>query len=157
VTCSIPDCDRPVKCRALCAGHYSRLLRKGTTGSAELWDRQRKPCVIDGCDRLARAYSLCTGHRSRAGRGDLRPDVPLGVRAPLTYSGVHQLVSRTLGPASDHLCIDCLGPANEWAYDGADPDEVVHEGRRFSRDVQHYMPMCIPCHRRFDQTNRDAA
>jgi len=53
---------------------------------------------------------------------------------------------------------DCGRTAAEWAYDNADPDELVAivngAPRRYSLDNDRYQPMCKPCHRRFDHTHR---
>jgi hypothetical protein len=45
--------------------------------------------------------------------------------------------------------------AREWAYDRLDPDEKIEAdgsdaGMLFSVDPGHYLPMCKPCHARFD-------
>lgn len=152
--CSVTDCTKPAKCRGWCVGHYTRWVRTGDTGPSELWDRKRKPCAVADCDRLARAYGYCEGHRSRNDRGDLRPDVPLGQKPPVTYSGAHSRVAKARGKAADHACVDCGNPAQEWAYDGLDEHEVTDGPRRFSRNPAHYMPMCVPCHRAFDMRHR---
>lgn len=59
------------------------------------------------------------------------------------------------GPVTDLDCIECGGPANEWAYDGTDPTERVwlSEGKyavRYSVWPEFYMPMCFGCHRKRD-------
>lgn len=48
-------------------------------------------------------------------------------------------------------CISCGGSADEWAYDGTDPTEVVNDaGQRYSQWPEFYMPLCLPCHRSKD-------
>jgi hypothetical protein len=53
---------------------------------------------------------------------------------------------------------DCGRPASDWAYDHSDPDELVTTVRgalcRYSLDSDKYLPLCRPCHRRFDNAHR---
>lgn len=71
-----------------------------------------------------------------------------------TYYTAHERVRTLRGSASEHHCVDCAGPALEWAYDHADPAELSQEihGRKltYSADPYHYQPRCHPCHVRFD-------
>lgn len=66
----------------------------------------------------------------------------------LTYTGIHRRLERDRGKASEFECVGCGEPAQEWAYDHLDLDEA---GRPLSMKVEHYHPMCISCHRRFDK------
>lgn len=76
-------------------------------------------------------------------KGDLRYPVGLVV--------AHRRVWKLWGPASRYRCIDCLGPAKDWAYDGTDPTErLVMEsrdrGQRYSQYPEFYAPKCKKCH-----------
>ena len=61
---------------------------------------------------------------------------------------------RWRGKASTFTC-PCGAPAAEWAYDHADPDELIGEknGRPvpYSLYLDHYRPLCQSCHKRLDQ------
>lgn len=77
----------------------------------------------------------------------------------LAYNRAHAAVRKERGRAAEHACAHCGMPAQEWAYDNADPDEQLTETRwpiRFSTDPAHYFPLCAPCHRRFDLEARCA-
>lgn len=66
------------------------------------------------------------------------------------YEAVHARLCRDLGNARDHLC-GCGEQAAEWAYDHEDKDERVDDrGRPYSLDPEHYVPMCVACHRKKD-------
>lgn len=117
------------------------------------------PCSVDACDRPSRAKKggLCGGHKKRAFYGEPL-DTPLQGRGEhldpsrATYRGMHKMVESRNGKASEHLCVGCLGQASEWAYDHEDDDQVYRpDGKAYSRSFDHYLPMCVPCHRRFDR------
>ena len=94
----------------------------------------------------------------RAGGRD--PDMPWP-EGPVGYFIAHKRVQAIYGPAKNHACKHCDGPAAEWAYDGDDPDEYggpVFDRRRRSSSVmrwsgkpQHYMPLCKRCHIKYDR------
>lgn len=75
-----------------------------------------------------------------------------------TYVAMHIRVAKARGSAKLQDCILCSEPAQEWAYDGDDPDEVLGFSygywMSFSRDIEHYVPMCVRCHRRHDRDAR---
>lgn len=80
-----------------------------------------------------------------------KPGVP-------SYAAVHARINVGLGPARVYMC-DCGKRAAEWAYDGLDEDQ--HYGRTaygsmvfYSSNLDHYKPMCIPCHRKLDSDRR---
>lgn len=75
------------------------------------------------------------------------------------YRAAHMRVQAARGHATSYPCVgECGSPAADWAYDNSDPDEVVTtvngKPRRYSLDSDRYAPMCRPCHRRFDRTQR---
>lgn len=89
-------------------------------------------------------YARRTGSKSPVWRG-----------RNIKYRSAHTRVVRLWGKAAQYPCVSCGGPAEEWAYDGADPDELVGgQGccteLRYSPDPEFYMPLCKPCHRHRD-------
>lgn len=72
-----------------------------------------------------------------------------------SYDAVHLRVRAARGPASQHVCVDCGGPAEEWSYDHADPDEKSETRGNslvtFSTDLVHYVPRCVRDHRAYDR------
>ena len=65
------------------------------------------------------------------------------------------MLTRVRGKASQYNCAGCGGPAKQWAYDHADPDEKNGE-HAFSLKPEHYDPLCLSCHSKRDyiQGNR---
>jgi len=81
----------------------------------------------------------------------------------ISYAGAHWRIRKTKGSASEHACIECGRTAEQWAYDGLDPDE--HSGPagpgsewtcRYSGKPEHYAPMCRSCHKAFDNEQRQS-
>jgi endogenous inhibitor of DNA gyrase (YacG/DUF329 family) len=114
-------------------------------------------CDIPGCDKQrGYGYRYCVMHFARIKRhGD--PDTVLrNERIPdPAYRTVHQRLQRDRGRASDYPCAGgCGRPAAQWAYDNADPDErtSIENGYvvPYSTSADHYQPLCVPCHKRFD-------
>lgn len=73
------------------------------------------------------------------------------------YRNAHNAVRAERGPANLHQCIWCLGDAEQWAYDHADPNELTDSGRPYSLTTAHYRPMCTRCHRVYDRLHRTRA
>lgn len=76
---------------------------------------------------------------------------PLRRREIISYFGVHRRIKRDRGLATTHRCIDCDQPAQQWSYDGGDPDELYYDppGKRrlaYSMDQEWYSPRCRSCH-----------
>jgi hypothetical protein len=69
---------------------------------------------------------------------------------PCNYSTAHNRCTRLWGSARLHPCIECGNPAEQWSYDGTDPDELCgfQKGymRLYSRHPEFYMPLCRACH-----------
>jgi hypothetical protein len=130
-TCTIDGCQKPHASRGWCAMHLTR------------WKRHGDPLTVH-------KVGLPAGHT----RPDLRADVP-------GYSALHKRIRKDKGSATLHTCITCGGQATEWAYDHADPAEHTSTERGsigfpYSTDLDHYVPMCRPCHRSSDKVRRTA-
>jgi hypothetical protein len=71
------------------------------------------------------------------------------------YIQAHVRVKSARGAAREHKCIQCGARAAHWAYDHGDPGERTDpdEGP-YSLKSEHYRPMCVRCHKRFDMAWR---
>lgn len=135
--------------------HYTRWKRHGSTD-----DRFPKTCTVGGCDRPFYAKDMCSMHYKRLdpntnGKYDRRGEKNPGwVGVAAGYGTAHGRVRRARGPASQHLCQGCGEGADQWAYDNADTEEkrglVNGSEVRYSLSVEHYLPLCVPCHKSFD-------
>lgn len=76
------------------------------------------------------------------------------------YSAQHNHTVKIRGSAKNYDCVTCGKAAEEWSYDGLDPDEVTgtHVGSPvvYSLDPAHYVPRCKPCHRAIDRDRKRA-
>lgn len=60
-TCTIEDCEKPIKCRGLCNMHYRRWWRRG--GDTDTGPTESQPrCTVDSCDRPRRLRGRCRMH-----------------------------------------------------------------------------------------------
>lgn len=121
--CSVDGCARLHYGKGFCRLHYDRVRARGTTDLVTT--RRPRPDMA--------------GANNRGWRGDA-----------VSTDGAHRRVRKARGPASDYPCVECGGPAKEWAYDHLDPDERHHPHGPFSLKIEHYQPMCVRCHRHFD-------
>lgn len=114
-----------------------------------------------GQDNTVRTSDLTTGNTKSC--GCLRASVgrEIGLRGRVdqpSYKTAHMRVYRDRGKASYQACVDCRAPADDWSYDGTDPDELLapqREGEapmRYSAKPAHYSPRCKPCHRVYDRS-----
>lgn len=164
--CTVDGCTRKPRSLGspLCETHYYRQRRTGTV--AEPKRVYGTTCVIDGCD----AAATCSGKGSRGAdegycrlhylrikrRGDPHyehkgANVPKWTGADATNRAVHQRVRALRGSARGWCCADCSNPAFHWSYDHTDPNEKVDpEKGPYSVHLDHYVPRCVPCHKRFD-------
>ena len=117
--------------------------------------------VEDGvkCEQRHWGNGYCRKHNARY----LRHGDPLfytheRVEQP-SYYGAHNRVKSRRGSASQYMCA-CGAQARDWAYDHADPDELTAVIRHrtgsvstapYSASIDHYIPMCRPCHLAFDR------
>jgi hypothetical protein len=100
----------------------------------------------------ARAYGAATCVACRSKEGIRNPNWR---GAAIGYGAAHERVRATRGEVSQYQCEHCrTKPAQHWAYDHQDPEAQVEEGKRdkgpYSSDPSRYVPLCVPCHKRFD-------
>lgn len=116
-------------------------------------------CVVTDCTREMKytGKGWCQTHYHRWWRTGTIEVVPKELPSQVTYRAAHSRISRLWGEASNYPCIECCSPANEWAYDGTDPEENQEDIRGqwpvvFSPWPEFYMPLCFPCHRLRDRS-----
>lgn len=158
--CSVEGCNRSHHSqRGLCRTHYFRWYRTGDVGSPEIWDKAPKPCTVPGCEKRAIAKGYCWRHYQRVRAHGDPSDVshrPRGENNPswrgdaVGYHGAHMRLRNARGSATAQLCIQCGMSAVHWAYDHADPNELQSDLGPYSTDLDHYRPMCVPCHKLLD-------
>ena len=154
--CSVDGCDHPARLRGWCNAHYQRWRVHGDpTAGGRLRDGRRTPCSVDGCERQVVAWGWCEAHYRRWRRtGDIgvSPVRELGSGEDVSYNTAHRRVAEAKGRAALHICVECGGQAQEWAYDHADPNVRIAsgnpriEGMLYSLNPDHYQPMCKSCH-----------
>lgn len=162
--CAIESCQREARSRGYCSAHYDRVRRNGEPGEVAV--RRRNPgaeCAVDGCSRPVDARGYCAAHYVRWKKtGDPgSADIELRSKgADIGYGAAHSRVGRVKGKAASYACVACAGPAEQWAYDHADPnarraptDALLGAGMLYSADPDHYQPMCRPCHAAFDRAH----
>ena len=165
-TCSVGGCEARVKSRGWCNSHYERWRLTGDVGADRPighFHPERDGCSVEGCGRPYLAVGFCALHWKRNDIwGDPNYVTPLGFKVNanawkgkgVTYAGAHRRLLRYRGLATVYACVRCGGPAHQWSYDHADPDErfgtVGGYVIPYSADPDHYRPMCRSCHKRFD-------
>jgi hypothetical protein len=166
--CAAPGCEGLGRSPGVpyCELHYYRLYRNGQLDPVRPQRKTGGPCAVDGCDDLDIDIGMCAKHATRTRRhGDptvcILPEDRNLARGPnnpswagdgVGYDGAHMRVEAAKGSASNHACIDCGNAARHWSYDHADPNELIG-GRGsypYSADPDHYVPRCVPCHKKFD-------
>lgn len=120
-------------CRCACGTETEVRTNKLTGG----WTRS--------CGCLAREEVI---NRNRSRKGEPRPSAR---RSDAGYSAAHHRIYRAMGKASDCTCVNCGNGAAHWSYTHDDPNELLDDrGRSYSLSPSHYVPRCVPCHKRYD-------
>ena len=171
-TCSLKTCSEPTKRMGLCYGHYMKQWRYGTPtpdfpprytdltgrrfGNLTVIERVGSTwaCRCDcGAETNVRAGDLNRGTVESCGDRSTHRRI----ESP-GYGAVHDRLRVDRGNARDFRCVDCDQPAFHWSYDHCDPNELhTPEGYAYSVDPDHYLPRCVPCHKRFDLDRIDSA
>lgn len=154
------ECDAAAVRRRRAAKPSAQAAAKQRQEMADLAVQRLKRCARRDCRKVLPLESFSRSSRTADGRyaycrecckaidAARRPKLPW---VPPTYSGVHQRMPSLEGRA----CWQCGDPAEQWAYDHDDPNELVSEkGLPYSLDQARYKPMCRPCHGRFDLEHR---
>lgn len=166
-TCRVDDCDKPIKRKDLCYSHYMKDWRYGTPTPEHprrhqaLEGRRFGTLVVHERVGILWRCACDCGAETHVRSGDLNRGTvaTCGDKAihwrkdDVGYGGAHGRVRADRGPASTHPCeLGCGRPAYHWSYDHADPDELRDDslGVYYSTKVEHYRPLCVPCHKRFD-------
>lgn len=108
-------------------------------------------CSVAGCGRRHLCRGLCSMHDLRLRRtGDIGPPGKIYGTDEIGYWAAHDRVRAARGPASQHYCWKCGGPARDWALsrNAADPRPSRHGW--FSPSPDDYVPMCRKCHIPYD-------
>jgi len=157
--CSVTDCNKAPAKRGYCNMHYIRLRTKGDVGPVgTVVNVQGGPCSAEGCAREAKTRWLCTLHYGRFQSNGTLDAIPSTAGAwngmwkgdSASYFAIHIRLKTVRGRAREYSCTECGKQAQHWAYDNADPSERKYDGLRYSTDPNHYRPMCVSCHRKFD-------
>ena len=125
-TCSIDGCERTVRARTWCIGHYNRWLKYGAPGEALLQrpTRERHHAWTGSDLSYGTAHDRVARERGRASE--------------------HTCVDCS-GPAAS-WAYDHSDPQQK----------VDERGRAYSGDTSRYEPKCFPCHKRADLARRAA-
>lgn len=154
--CARTDLQGPLYCRM----HYHRMRRTGRLDARPI-RAARGTCTVEGCDQPDTGPNgLCIKHLYRVKRNGTT-DLPGpyergGSRNPAwtganaSYAAIHQRLRKVRGSARNFSCASCGAPARHWSYDHADPDERTSDDGPYSTDLGHYVPRCVPCHKRYD-------
>lgn len=163
-TCTVDGCGQPdVGPHGYCSLHRGRWLASGDPTIEPKIIVRPAECEIEGCSKPPKKKNrLCSMHIARVARhGDPSIRLPTGhpggegsprwTGEAASYTAVHHRVRAAKGKASGYPCALCAGrQGQQWAYDHEDPDERASDLGPYSVVLDHYLPLCIPCHKRFD-------
>ncbi len=153
-TCSQDQCGRKHYAKGFCGRHYQRHLAGKPMEPAPLINKGQD-CSIEDCVSEAAYTGLCQKHYRRHQRyGDTSTvrDTAGANNGRWKDAPGYNAAHLRMGKASDHRCVTCGDPAEEWSYDYADTDELTcpRRGLRYSLKREHYSTRCKPCHRLYD-------
>jgi hypothetical protein len=77
----------------------------------------------------------------------------------VSYWGMHSRLKINRGFASEHKCVDCEAPADDWSWVGNCSKTLYGLGRvervsdnPYCLHFEHYEPRCTKCHSALDST-----
>ncbi|MFY1687289.1 hypothetical protein [Plantactinospora sp. WMMB782] len=125
------------------------LVERIESRNGEPFARFRCEC---GNVKELRISNVSQGLTSNCGDRASHPDSR--IRDRVGYDGAHMRIRSRRGSASRHTC-RCGKQAEHWAYTHADYDQSADKigreaGRPYSMAPAFYVPMCRPCHVRWD-------
>jgi integrase len=97
--CEIGGCDRPMRHRGLCNGHYLRWNKldrpelakfKADLGSPQIGRRELDSCTVPGCHYGTAGHGLCCRHRDKWGRAGYPDPAAWAAAAAPLVSGSNQ-------------------------------------------------------------------
>ena len=117
-----------------------------------------RTCIVEGCEKRVHAKAMCAVHAARlrrTGTTDLvgrrkGPDNYRWAGDEVSYGAIHRRLRVYRGSASSHPCEGCEGEASHWAYDHLDVNQKESERGPYSASLDHYRPLCVPCHKTAD-------
>lgn len=145
-----------------CEMHYGRMRRSGTLEARQ--QHKLTVCSVPDCGKPEKGSHFCSKHEARFRRHG-SPHVAIRHRDrdmpskeshwkwtgdDCSYAAAHLRLKKWRGSARKHSCIDCSGPAKQWAYNRKSPFELVEDGLPYSPRPEDYDPRCVPCHKIFD-------
>ena len=78
IACAIEDREMEVDAKALCHGHYQRLLRRSALALEAPLREPGSSCSVAGCDRPHGAKGFCGAHYKRfLAHGDPQAEIPI--------------------------------------------------------------------------------
>lgn len=129
-------------------------------GDSDRHGQARWSCRCDcGGATLARSGDLRSGRTQSCGCFMIDRTIAANSREVVTYVGAHARVRRERGPARGHSCADCGARADDWSYQGGDPDELRERKGKwvvpYSLRTSFYVARCKTCHNRFDHPKKE--
>ena len=117
-------------------------------------------CKFDDCMEPVKHKGWCAGHYMQNYRGQkLRPlHTTYGKKRwkHVSYRAAHKRLTRDMGKAAEHTCVDCKGQAEQWSFIPGSENtliEIVNGSEcEYSLDSSDYEPRCRECHWAFDQS-----
>jgi hypothetical protein len=89
MTCSVGECQNPVRYKGMCGKHYKRWWRHGNPDHTDIVMHNGTKCSVEDCSRAATIKDLCSMHNTRQQRygrtNNIRADKGMG--RPKTAAG----------------------------------------------------------------------
>lgn len=159
MNCDVDGCLKYHYALGYCRPHYMKFKKYGQP------TRPEKPVTYCECGEEAavagkckRCYALNYYYKSsgRGWTGKYATTKPVP-----KYEGAHGRLRLERGRAKEHDCVECGGPAHEWALKADATDLLFSElGARktltaYSLNFDDYQPMCRDCHKAYDAEHQN--